>query len=140
MTIQIAFAALCDHAVVDQHGKLSAIGIWRQVMVATLPGVHPRAHLVMLTSGTRDEVGEHRMSITLRGPGDELTLEHNGVLGMPTPPPGVELIESPGIMVLDLPLSSPGEHAIVVTIDGHEAARVPFTVGVMAPPVPGQVH
>jgi hypothetical protein len=109
-------------------------------MLQALPGVHPRAHLVVLTSGTRDEVGEHRMSITLRGPGNEVALEHNGMLGMPTPPPGVEEVESPGILVLDLPLNAPGGHAIVVTIDGTEAARVPFTVGVMVPPTQGQVH
>ena len=109
-------------------------------MVPKLPGVHPRAHLVVLTSGRREEAGEHRMSISLRGPSDEVTLEHNGVLGMPTPPAGIEEVESPGILVLDLPLTAAGAHAIVVTIDGAEAARVPFTVGVMAPPAPGQMH
>jgi hypothetical protein len=109
-------------------------------MLPQLPGVHPRAHLVVLTSGTRGEAGEHRISITVRGPGNEVTLEHNGVLGMPTPPSGIEEIESPGVLVLDLPLQSPGAHAIVLTIDGIEAARVPFGVALMAPPVQGQVH
>ncbi len=94
--------------------------------MAEFPGVHPRAHLVLLLTGRRDEVGDHRVSLSLVGPDDELLLEHNGGLQMREPPAGVTEVEAPGIIVLDLPLERPGRHAIVVAIDGREAARVHF--------------
>lgn len=102
-------------------------------MVPQLPAVHPRAHLVLVTAGSRDEVGEHRISLSLHDPAGKVTLEHNGVLGMGAPPPGLEEVEAPGVLVIDLPIAVAGKHAVVVTIDGNEAARVPFTVGVQEP-------
>ncbi len=95
--------------------------------LSEFPGVHPRAHLVLLLTGRRDEVGDHRVSLSLHDPDGELTLEHNGGLQMMEPPAGITEVEAPGIIVLDLPIARPGRHAIVVSIDGIEAARVPFT-------------
>jgi hypothetical protein len=110
-------------------------------MVPQLPAMHPRAHLVLVTTGARDEVGEHRISLSLHDPNGTVTLEHNGVIGMGDPPPGVEEVEAPGVLVIDLPVEQAGPHAIVVTIDGTEAARVPFTVGVQQPiSAQGTVH
>ena len=103
--------------------------------MAEFPGVHPRATLVLLLAGRRDEVGDHRVSIALVDPDDEVVLEHNGGLQMREPPAGVTEVEAPGIIVLDLPLERPGRYAMVVRIDGREAARVPFTAS--AAPRPG---
>jgi hypothetical protein len=132
-------AVLADHALVDQQGKLSAIGIWRHVTLSEFPGVHQRAHLVLLLTGRRDEVGEHRVSLSLRDPDGELTLEHNGALQMAEPPAGITEVEAPGIIVLDLPIQRPGRHAIVVAIDGAEEARVEFTASAQIRPG-GKVH
>jgi len=121
-------AALADHALVDSQGKLSVIGIWRHVVVPQLPGIHPRAHLVLLLSGRREDVGEHRVGLSLLDPTSVVRFEHHGMMHMPEPDPGIEEIVSPGVIVLDIPVQSTGPHAIVVTIDGIEAARVPFTV------------
>jgi len=107
--------------------------------VPQLPGVHPRAHLVLLMSGRRDEVGEHRVSLSLVDPDGIVRLEHHGAVQMHEPPPGEGEVESPGVIVLDLPAHAAGSHAIVVTIDGAEAARVPFTVS-LPPRAAGQVH
>lgn len=110
-------------------------------MVPQLPAVHPRAHLVLVTTGARDEVGDHTISLSLHDPSGTVTLEHNGVLGMGNPPPGIEEVEAPGVLVIDLPVEQVGPHAIVVTIDGEEAARVAFTVGVQQPiPPQGTMH
>jgi hypothetical protein len=130
---------LADHALVDQQGKLSIIGIWRNVVVPQLPGLHPRAHLVLLMAGRRDEVGEHRVSLALVDPDGVTRLEHHGAVQMHEPPPGEGEVESPGVIVLDLPVHAAGGHAVVVTIDGTEAARVPFTVAVPPRQQP-QVH
>lgn len=124
----------------DQHGKLSVIGIWRHVALSEFPGTHPRAHLVLLLTGRRDEVGEHRVSLSLRDADDRVLFEHNGGLQMMEPPAGVTEVEAPGVIVLDLPLERPGRHAIVVTIDGRESARVPFTASQQIRPASGGLH
>lgn len=136
MSIKIAVAALADHALVDAQGKLSAIGIWRHLVVSQLPGVHPRAHLVLLLVGRREDVGEHRVGLSLRDPQGVVRFEHHGTMHLPDPDPGVEEIVSPGVIVLDLPIHDAGNHAVVVTIDGVEAARVPFTATHPPRPLP----
>lgn len=116
------------------------IGIWRHVALGEFPGVHPRAHLVLLLTGRRDEVGDHRVSVSLRDPDDAVVLEHNGGLQMLEPPAGVTEVEAPGIVVLDLPLERPGRHSIVIAIDGQDAARVSFTASHQPRPTGGKLH
>lgn len=111
----------------DTHGKLSVIGIWRQVMLGQFPGVHPRATLVVVLRGARTEVGMHRVAFRLEDAAGTVLLEHGGEMQFHEPPAGVTEVEAPGIVVFDLPFQRPGAHAIVVQLDGHEAARVPLT-------------
>ncbi len=116
------------------------IGIWRQVMVAQYPGVHPRAHLVMLLRGNRSDVGTREIGIALRDPHGHLQMNHRVMMQISEPPPGVVELEAPGLAVLDLPLPFPGAYSIVISIDGIESERVNFTA-VQPPPQPqGNLH
>jgi hypothetical protein len=54
---------LADYALIDQHGKLSVLGIFQHVWVASFPAVHPRTHLVIRVRGKRTEIGTHPMRI-----------------------------------------------------------------------------
>ncbi len=110
----------------DTQGKLSVIGIWRQVMLSQFPGIHPRATLVVVLRGGRTEVGKHRVAFRLVDTDDTVLLEHSGEMQFTEPPAGITEVEAPGIVVFDLPFQRPGAHAIVVQIDGNEAARVPL--------------
>jgi hypothetical protein len=49
-------------------------------------------------------------------------------------------LESPAVMVLDLPLSSPGEYAFVVELDNMLIARVPFQVAQIPGTPSGGMH
>jgi hypothetical protein len=111
---------------VDTQGKLSVIGIWRQVMLSQFPGVHPRATFVVVLRGGRTEVGKHRVAFRLLDPDGTILLEHSGEMQFTEPPAGITEVEAPGIVVFDLPFQRPGAHAIVVQIDGNEAVRVPL--------------
>jgi hypothetical protein len=102
------------------------IGIWRQVMLSQFPGVHPRANLVVVMRGSRTEIGVHRVAFRLEQADGTVLLEHGGEMQFQEPPAGVIELEAPGIVVIDLPFQQPGEHAVVVQIDGREAARLPF--------------
>ena len=54
---------LADYALIDQHGKLSVLGIFQHVWVESFPAVHPRTHLVLRVTGRRTEIGERRIRI-----------------------------------------------------------------------------
>ena len=45
---EIRLAALCDHALVGQDGKVSLLGIFRNISVSGLPAQHPRMFLVAI--------------------------------------------------------------------------------------------
>jgi hypothetical protein len=42
---EIRLGALCDHALVGQDGKVSLLGIFRNISVSGLPAQHPRMSL-----------------------------------------------------------------------------------------------
>ncbi len=124
--MRVDLAVLCDYAIVDQFGKLSVMGIWRQVMVQQFPAMHARAHLVLHLRGRRTEVGHHELIVRLIDPQGNTLLEQTGAMQVNEPPAGVVDLESPVVLVFDVPLTGPGEHAFHILLDGSEAAVVPF--------------
>jgi hypothetical protein len=119
---------------------LSVVGIWRHIAVPQFPAMHARANLVVLLRGRRTEVGPHPFSVRLLDPSGNVVLEHGGTMHVTEPPAGVVDLESPAVMVLDLPLSSPGEYAFVVELDNMLIARVPFQVAQIPGTPSGGMH
>jgi len=62
--MHVDFAVACDYAIIDQHGKLSVLGIFQHIWAARFPSVHPRLHLVVRLRGKRNEVGEHGLQLS----------------------------------------------------------------------------
>src|SRR5258708_19764094 len=75
MTAEIRLAALCDHALVGQDGKVSLLGIFRNISVSGLPAQHPRMFLVAILGL---EVGQHSVVVRLLRP--------DGQHALPNPP------------------------------------------------------
>ena len=123
----------------DQGGKLSVLGIWRHVAVQQFPAMHPRAHLVLHLRGRRTELGGHELRVQLVDPAGHVALEQTGVMQINEPPAGVTELESPAVLVFDIPLTAAGEYAFVISVDGLEAARVPFLATMVTGPS-GQLH
>ena len=65
MTAEIRLAALCDHALVGQDGKVSLMGIFRNISVSGLPAQHPRMFVVAILGL---EVGAHTVKVRLLRP------------------------------------------------------------------------
>lgn len=136
--MRIAFALLADAANLSQEGKLNILGVFDAVHVATLPAVHPRAHLVARISGGRSDVGTHAMSLTWRGPNGSTIWSTSGELRVETPPTGVDEMDLPFVAALDLPVDRAGTFTLSIAIGGREMAVVPLQVRSAAPP-PGPI-
>lgn len=132
--MQTDFAVLADYALIDQHGKLSVLGIFQHVWVAGFPAVHPKTHLVLRVRGRRSEVGDHPIRIRfVDDQGSEL-IGGEGMVHFAAPPPGVTELEAGAVLVFDVPLPRAGQFAFEISLDGGAVTRV----GLTASQVPGE--
>lgn len=135
--MRIAFALLADAANLSQEGKLNILGVFDAVHVATLPAVHPRAHLVARLNGGRGDAGTHAMTLTWRAPDGTIMWSTSGELRVESPPAGIEEMDLPFVAALDLPVDRPGTFTLAIAIGGREMAVVPLQVRSSgAPPRP----
>jgi hypothetical protein len=118
----VRLAALCDHALVGQDGKVSLIGIFRNISVSALPAQHPRMYLVAILGL---DPGAHTVTVDLRRP--------DGAAAMPNPPT-ISVQAAPGqdvnviVELNNLNLASFGEHTFVVDADGATVTALPLAV------------
>jgi hypothetical protein len=141
--VNLTLALVCDHALVDQAGKLSVIGIFERIWVERFPAVHPRLHLVLRLKGRRTEIGEHPVQIVLHDPEGREVLRGDGSVQIGEPPAGVTEVEASAVLAFDVPLERAGIYGFDITVDGEHQARVPITVSQMPAPaaqMPPGVH
>lgn len=123
----VDFAVLADYALIDQHGKLSVLGIFQHVWVGSFPAVHPRTHLVLRVRGRRTEVGTHPIRIRFVDEAGAELMGGEGTVQFGEPPAGVTEIEAGAVLVFDVPLPRPGAFAFEITVDEGLAVRVPLS-------------
>ena len=126
--MHISFALLADAANLSQEGKLNILGVFDALQVATLPAVHPRAHLVVRVKGHREDVGVHTVHIRWMSPKGIELWGTTGQLEIGPTPPGVEEMDLPLIAAIDLPLDQGGVYRVQVSLDDQIAADVPVQV------------
>jgi hypothetical protein len=129
-----SLAVACDYALIDQHGKLSVLGIFERIWVENFPAVHPRLHLVLRLKGRRTEIGEHPIVIRLVDSGGREVLRGDGSVQIGEPPAGVLEVEAGAVLAFDVPLERPGIYTFEIAVDGSLEATVPITVSQI--PVP----
>lgn len=129
MNIQLAL--VCDHAIIDQHGKLSVLGIFDRIWVERFPAIHPRLHLVLRLKGRRTEIGNHTVLIQLVDAQSQEILRGEGNVAIGEPPAGVVDIEAAAVLAFDVPLERPGVYTFEIAVDGARSASVPITVAQM---------
>ena len=128
---EVRLAALCDHALVGQDGKVSLIGIFRNISVSALPAQHPRMYLVSILGL---DPGSHVVTVDLRRP--------DGAAAMPNPPTiSVQAVPGQDVNVIvelnNLNLGAFGEHSFVLVADGERLVSLPLTVSEL-PKAPGR--
>jgi len=121
-------AVACDYALIDQHGKLSVLGIFERIWVERFPAVHPRLHLVLRLKGRRTEIGGHPIVIRLVNDAGREILRGDGAVQIGEPPAGVLEVEAGAVLAFDVPLERPGVYSFEITVDGTLQATVPISV------------
>ncbi|HEU4642943.1 MAG TPA: hypothetical protein VFS44_10860 [Gemmatimonadaceae bacterium] len=116
--MRLSFALFADAANLSQEGKLNVLGVFDAVQVASLPTLHPRAHLVVRLKGGPSDVGNHVISLRWLDPSGQELWGSNGELSIGAAPTGVTEMDFPLIAAIDLPLSSPGTHVMQIALDG----------------------
>ena len=134
MNVQLAL--VCDHAIIDQHGKLSVLGIFDRIWVERFPAIHTRLHLVLRLKGRRTEVGDHGVLIQLVDDTGREILRGEGNVQIGEPPAGVVDIEAAAVLAFDVPLDKPGVYTFEIAVDSARVASVPITVA----PMPATGH
>ncbi len=140
--MKIDFAVACDYAIIDQYGKLSVLGVFSHIWVATFPAVHPRLHLVIRLRGRRTEVAQHKVNIRLVDEDDTEVIKGNGTVNFSEPPAGVLEIETGCVLVFDVPFQHAGKYRFEIAVDDGVKTEVPITVALgpnsRAPKAAGQ--
>jgi len=132
--VNVHLALVCDHAIIDQHGKLSVLGIFDRIWVERFPAIHPRLHLVLRLKGRRTEIGDHSVLIQLVDAQGQEILRGEGNVAIGEPPAGVVEIEAAAVLAFDVPLEKPGVYSFEIAVDGAHAAAVPVAVLQMQAP------
>ena len=129
---EIRLAALCDHALVGQDGKVSILGVFRNISVTGLPAQHPRMFLVAILGL---DAGSHAVIVRLRRP--------DGGQAMPNPPEiAVNAMAGQDVNVIvelnNLSFTTYGTHRFDLEIDGSAVGTLPVSIVQMAPPPQGR--
>jgi hypothetical protein len=125
--LQVDFAVIADYALIDQHGKLSVLGMFQHVWVQQFPTVHPRTHLVLRVRGRRTEIGTHTLQIRFLDDAGAVLLGGEGTVQFGEPPAGVVDVEAGAVLVFDIPLAQAGHYLFEITLDGTSVTQVPLT-------------
>jgi len=123
--MHVDFAVVADYALIDQHGKLSVIGIFQHIWVQSFPAVHPRTHLVLRVRGRRTEIGLHSIRIRFMDEEGRQLLGGEGSVQFGEPPAGVKEVEAAAVLVFDVPLPQPGLYHFEVGVGDEAPRRVP---------------
>lgn len=135
--MNVSLAVACDYAIIDQHGKLSVLGMFERIWVQAFPVVHPRLHLVLRLKGRRTEIGDHPVQIRLVDDLGHEVLRGDGAVQIGEPPAGVVEVEAGAILAFDIPLEHAGTYTFEIAVDGRLEATVPLTVSqIPAPAAP----
>ena len=132
--MHVDFAVLSDYALIDQQGKLSVLGIFQHVWVASFPAVHPRTHLVIRVRGRRTEIGEHRIRIRFTGEEGQELMGGEGTVQFGEPPAGVTEVEAGAVLVFDVPLPNPGTYAFEINLGENPVLKVPLSAAQLPGP------
>jgi uncharacterized protein DUF6941 len=131
VTAEIRLAALCDHALVGQDGKVSLMGIFRNISVSGLPAQHPRMYIVAVLAL---EPGQHQVVVRLLRPDGGAVMEQ-------APRMAVQAVAGQDVNVIvelnNLNFATYGLHRFDLEVDGTTIGTLPVAISQMSASAPG---
>jgi len=128
---ELRFGTLCDHAIVGQDGKLSVLGIFRNISVSGLPAQHPRMYLVAVLGL---EAGKHEVVVRLLRPDGSAAMDQ-------APRLTVTAVGGQDVNVIvelnNINFATYGPHRFELDVDGSTVATLPVAISQM-PKTPGK--
>lgn len=124
---EVRIAVVCDHALVGQDGKLSLLGIFRNISVSDLPAQHPRMFLVAVLGLDQ---GQHAVVVRL--------LDPEGTPAMPHPPEMTVHSSGAGqdvnvvVELNNLSFTAYGTYQFDLEVDGRTIGALPVSIGQMS--------
>lgn len=128
--MEVDLALLADAATIDGAGKLNILGIFDRLSTASFPAQHPQMVLILRFAASVQEMGHHRVAISLRDPGGQEAMRIDGEMQLGSGPGAVGGgIQVPHILHLDgLVFPVAGRYAFDVIVDGDHHVSVPLAV------------
>ncbi|MGH2378960.1 MAG: DUF6941 family protein [Candidatus Limnocylindria bacterium] len=123
---EIRIAALCDHALVGQDGKVSLLGIFRNISVSQLPAQHPRMYVVAVLSL---DPGPHEVAVRLMRPdGNPAMADVPRISVQASGGQDVNVI----VELNNLSFQGYGTHRFDLEVDGKPVGSLPVAISQMA--------
>jgi hypothetical protein len=124
--IELHTLLLCDYALTAQDGKISAVGIFSQINVGTLPAVHGRLFIVAVLEA---ESGEHELTLQVVSPKGAGILERPPQLRIDVPANATSaniVADLKGMRIEEL-----GRHRIELRAGDRLLGSAPFTINLV---------
>jgi len=120
---EIRLAVLCDHALVGQDGKVSVLGIFRNISVSDLPAQHPRMFVVAVLGL---DAGAHAVVVQLRGPDGRPAMQHAPEMTVHSSGDSQDV--NVIVELNNLSFVSYGEYRFDLDVDGHTTESLAVSI------------
>lgn len=125
---KLNFIHLCDEAIFSQDGKLSLIGIFEVVNVATLPGSLLKAFLVFNLNVLDKTLNIVDMEISIKNVKSGKEVMKTPMLKSPLNLTGDEAKMGVTLQLANITFSEEGRHVIELTVNKEKAGSLFFEV------------
>ena len=120
---EIRLAVLCDHALVGQDGKVSVLGIFRNISVSDHPAQHPRMFVVAVLGL---DAGPHAVVVQLRGPDGRPAMQHAPEMTVHSSGDSQDV--NVIVELNNLSFASYGEYRFDLDVDGHTTESLSVSI------------
>lgn len=124
---EVRLAVLCDHALVGQDGKLSLLGIFRNISVSDLPAQHPRMFVVAVLGVDQ---GPHAVVVRLLDPEGRPAMPHQPEIAVHSSGGGQDV--NVVVELNNLSFAAYGNYRFDLEVDGRTIGSLAVSIGQMS--------
>lgn len=119
--MEVPFVLTCDYASISDQGKLSALGIFETMLVASVPAVHPVLYLAFELSLSASEVNQpFQLSVKVVDADGGTVLSVSGELKVEGQARPGHSVKIPRVIAINMmPIRETGRYAFDIFINNH---------------------